>query len=49
MPSRNAEEMRAFIGAMHVVAEPQARKIVAAVKDIYQSLLSTVENKIKVK
>ena len=31
MPSRNDDEMRAFIGAMHVVAEPQAGKIVAAV------------------
>jgi len=29
--SRNADEMRAFIGAMHVVAEPQAQAIVAAV------------------
>jgi predicted O-methyltransferase YrrM len=31
-PSRNADEMRAFIGAMHVVAEPRAQEIVAAVK-----------------
>jgi predicted O-methyltransferase YrrM len=31
-PSRSAEEMHAFIGAMHVVAEPQAREIIAAVK-----------------
>ncbi|MCX5854977.1 MAG: methyltransferase [Deltaproteobacteria bacterium] len=30
-PSRSAEEMRAFIGAMHVVAEPQAREIITAV------------------
>ncbi len=30
-PSRSAEEMHAFIGAMHVVAEPQAREIIAAV------------------
>ena len=30
-PSRSAEEMQAFIGAMHVVAEPQARGIIAAV------------------
>jgi len=30
-PSRSAEEMRAFIGAMHVIAEPQAREIIAAV------------------
>lgn len=30
-PSRKDDEMRAFIGAMHVVAEPQARAIVAAV------------------
>lgn len=30
-PSRGSEEMRAFIGAMHVVAEPQAAKIVRAV------------------
>jgi len=29
--SRSAEEMRAFIGAMHVVAEPHAREIVAQV------------------
>ena len=28
---RDADEMRAFIGAMHVVAEPQAQGIVAAV------------------
>lgn len=31
-PARTADEMRAFIGAMHVVAEPQAQAIVAAVK-----------------
>ena len=30
-PSRTADELRAFIGAMHVVAEPQARAIVSAV------------------
>ena len=30
-PSRNADEMRAFIGAMHVVAEPRVQEIVAAV------------------
>jgi predicted O-methyltransferase YrrM len=30
--ARGAEEMRAFIGAMHAVAEPQAERIVAAVK-----------------
>lgn len=30
-PSRSAHEMRAFIGAMHVVAEPRAREIVAQV------------------
>ena len=30
--ARNAEEMRAFIGAMHAVAAPQAERIVAAVK-----------------
>jgi predicted O-methyltransferase YrrM len=30
-PFRDADEMRAFIGAMHVVAEPQAQGIVAAV------------------
>ena len=31
VPSRNGDEMRAFIGAMNVVAEPQAGKIVTAV------------------
>jgi len=30
--ARGAEEMRAFIGAMHAVAAPQAERIVAAVK-----------------
>jgi len=30
-PPRNADEMRAFIGAMHVVAEPRVQEIVAAV------------------
>lgn len=30
-PSRGREEMRAFIGAMHVIAEPQAARIVRAV------------------
>ena len=30
-PFRSAEEMHAFIGAMHVVAEPRAREIVTAV------------------
>jgi predicted O-methyltransferase YrrM len=30
--SRTAEEMSAFIGAMHVIASPRAREIVAAVK-----------------
>lgn len=30
-PSRSADEMRAFIGAMHVVAEPRARGIVTQV------------------
>ncbi len=29
---RDAEEMRAFIGAMHAVAAPQAERIIAAVK-----------------
>jgi predicted O-methyltransferase YrrM len=30
-PARGRDEMRAFIGAMHVIAEPQAAKIVQAV------------------
>ncbi|MEN6317654.1 MAG: methyltransferase [Syntrophaceae bacterium] len=30
-PFRDADEMRAFIGAMHVIAEPRAQEIVAAV------------------
>jgi len=30
-PSRTADELRAFIGAMHVVAEPQAQAIVSSV------------------
>jgi predicted O-methyltransferase YrrM len=31
VPSRDADEMRAFIGAMHVIAEPRAQAIIAAV------------------
>jgi predicted O-methyltransferase YrrM len=31
VPSRDADEMRAFIGAMHVIAEPRAQNIIAAV------------------
>lgn len=30
-PFRDADEMRSFIGAMHVIAEPRAQEIVAAV------------------
>jgi SAM-dependent methyltransferase len=40
--SRNWEELRAFIGAMHVVATPMARKMVALVNPSYSKSLLDV-------
>jgi hypothetical protein len=40
--SRNAEELRAFIGATHVLATPMARRIVAAVNPGFSKALLDV-------